>query len=64
LHPDQVIYAETWRDAEVLPVMEEGIRFPGLAGVVGELGRLSLTGSRRLQLAAEGTGVSRPIRSP
>jgi protein ImuA len=57
LHPDRVIYAETWRDAGVLPVMEEGARFPGLAGVVGEIGRLSLTASRRLQLAAEATGV-------
>ena len=39
LHPDRVICAETWRDAEVLPVMEEGVRCPGLAGVVGEIGR-------------------------
>ena len=58
LHTDRVIYAETWRDAEVLPVMEEGVRCPGLAGVVGEIGRLSLTASRRLQLAAEATGVA------
>jgi protein ImuA len=57
LHPDWVIYADTWRDADVLPVMEEGVRCPRLAGVVGEIGRLSLTASRRLQLAAEGTGV-------
>ena len=58
LHPDRVLYAETWRDAEVLPVMEEGVRFPGLAGVVGEVGSMSLAASRRLQLAAEGSGVS------
>jgi protein ImuA len=64
LHPDRVIYAETWRDAEMLPVMEASVRCPGLVGVVGEIGRLSLTASRRLQLAAEGAGVSRPIRSP
>ena len=57
LHPDRVIYAETWWDAEVLLVMEEGVRCPGLPGVVGKIGRLSLTASRRLQLAAEGTGV-------
>src|SRR5829696_2619145 len=57
LHPDRVIYAETWRDAEVLPVMEEGVRCPGLAGVVGEIDHLSLTASRRLQLAAEATDV-------
>jgi protein ImuA len=57
LHPDRVIYCETWKDAEVLPAMEEGLRHGGLAGVVGELVRLPLTPSRRLQLAAESSGV-------
>ncbi len=55
LHPDRVVYAEAGRD--VLLVMEEALRHPGLAGVVGEVGRLGLTASRRLQLAAEGSGV-------
>ena len=58
LHPDRVVYCETWRDAEVLPAMEEGLRHRGLAGVVGELTRIGLTPSRRLQLAAEGSGVT------
>jgi protein ImuA len=58
LHPDRVIYCETWKDAEVLPAMEEGLRHGGLAGVVGELVRLPLTPSRRLQLAAESSGVT------
>lgn len=57
LHPDRVIYCETWKDAEVLPAMEEGLRHGGLAGVVGELIKLPLTPSRRLQLAAESSGV-------
>jgi protein ImuA len=57
LHPDRVIYCETWKDADVLPAMEEGLRHGGLAGVVGELVRLPLTPSRRLQLAAEASGV-------
>lgn len=57
LHPDRVIYVETQRDAEIFPAMEEGLRHGGLAGVVGEAARLSLTTSRRLQLAAEGSGV-------
>lgn len=57
LHPDRVIYCETWKDAEVLPAMEEGLRHGGLAGVVGELVKLPLTPSRRLQLAAESSGV-------
>jgi protein ImuA len=56
LHPDRVIYARAGRDG--LLAMEEGLRHHGLAGVVGELsGPLSLTASRRLQLAAEASGV-------
>ena len=58
LHPDRVIFCETWKDAEILPAMEEGLRHRGLAGVVGELTRLALTPSRRLQLAAEASGVT------
>jgi len=58
LHPDRVIFAETQRDREILPVMEEGLREPGLAAVIGEVTRLGLTASRRLQLAAEASGIS------
>lgn len=58
LHPDRVIYCETWEDRDVLPAMEEGLRCKGLAGVVGEATKLSLTASRRLQLCAAETGVS------
>ena len=58
LHPDRVIYAETGKPDAVLQAMEDGLRHPGLAGVVGELtGRITLTASRRLQLAAEASGV-------
>ncbi len=57
LHPDRLILAEAGK--QVLSVMEEGLRHPGLAGVVGELdGGLTLTASRRLQLAAEASGVT------
>lgn len=56
LHPDRVVFAEAGRD--VLAVMEEGLRQPGLAAVVGEVeGRLGLVASRRLQLAAEHGGL-------
>jgi protein ImuA len=57
LHPDRVIYCETWKDSEVLPAMEDGLRHAGLAGVVGELSKLALLPSRRLQLAAESSGT-------
>jgi protein ImuA len=56
LHPDRVIFADAGK--EVLATMEEGLRHPSLTAVVGEIaGRFSLIASRRLQLAAEQTGV-------
>jgi protein ImuA len=59
LRADRVVYAEAGKAATVLLTMEEGLRHAGLAGVVGELsGRLTLTASRRLQLAAEQSGVT------
>jgi protein ImuA len=62
LHPERLIIAEAGRAAaggSVLLVMEEGLRHRGLAAVVGEVhGRLGLTASRRLQLAAEAGGVT------
>ena len=58
LHPARVLHADVGRSAAVLLVMEEGLRHRGLAGVVGEIsGRLTLTASRRLQLAAEASGA-------
>ncbi len=56
LRPDRLILAQCGRS--VLAVMEEALRHPGLAAVVGEVeGGLGLTDSRRLQLAAEASGV-------
>jgi protein ImuA len=52
-----VIYAETGKTKNVLLVMEEGLKHSGLAGVVGEIDKLTLTASRRLHLAAESSGV-------
>ncbi|HEX2891698.1 ImuA family protein, partial [Vineibacter terrae] len=48
---------EAGDDRTVLRVREEGLRQGGLAGVVGETARLPMTASRRLQLAAEASGV-------
>ena len=58
LHPDRILFVETWHEADVLPVLEEGLRQGGLAAVVGEVARFGLTPSRRLQLAAERSGVT------
>jgi protein ImuA len=56
LAPDRLILARTRRDADLLWAMEEGLRTPGLAAVLGEPHGLDLTASRRLQLAAESVG--------
>jgi protein ImuA len=58
LHPDRVIYAEAGDEQTILLCLEEGLRHSGLAAVVGEVSRLSMTASRRLQLAAETSGVT------
>jgi protein ImuA len=57
LQPERLLVVEAGK--QMLLVMEEGLRHAGLAPVVGELdGRLTLTASRRLQLAAEQSGVT------
>jgi protein ImuA len=57
LAADRVIYVEAGDEQTALACFEEGLRHGGLAGVVAEIGQLSMTSSRRLQLAAEGSGT-------
>lgn len=57
LHPDRVIYVEADKEEDVLASFEEGLSFGGLGAVVGEIVRLPMTASRRLQLAAEKSGT-------
>jgi protein ImuA len=57
LPPDRVIYVEVGDEKTVLPCFEEALRHGGLGAVVAEVTRLPMTASRRLQLAAEGSGV-------
>jgi protein ImuA len=57
LHPDRVIHAHAPDEHHVLLSMEEALRHPALAAVLGELVRLPMTASRRLVLAAEKSGV-------
>jgi len=58
LAPDRVVYVRARKPQTALLIMEEGVRHSGLAGIVGEFsGALGLTASRRLQLAAEQSGV-------
>jgi protein ImuA len=57
LVPDRVIYVEAGDETSVLVCFEEGLRHGGLGAVVAEIARLSMTASRRLQLAAECSGA-------
>ena len=57
LAPGRVIYVEAGDEKSLLACFEEGLRHPGLGAAVAEVARLSMTASRRLQLAAETSGV-------
>ena len=58
LDPARIVLVRAPRDAEILWAMEEGLRAPGIAAVVGEVGTLAAVASRRLQLAAERSGIT------
>ena len=53
LSPGRVIYVEAGDEKSLLLCFEEGLRHGGLGAVVAEVARLSMTATRRLQLAAE-----------
>jgi protein ImuA len=57
LLPGRVIFVETGDDKALLACFEEGLRHGGLGAVVAEVAGLSMTASRRLQLAAETSGA-------
>jgi protein ImuA len=57
LSPDRLIYFEAGDEKAVLAAFEDGLRHGGFGAVVGEVARLSMTASRRLQLCAEATGT-------
>jgi protein ImuA len=58
LDPARLVLVRAARDSEILWAMEEGLRAPGIAAVVGEVGTLPAVASRRLQLAAERSGIT------
>jgi protein ImuA len=59
LAADRVIYVESGDEKSVLARFEEAQRHSKLGAVVAEVSRLSMIASRRLRLAAEGSGVIR-----
>lgn len=61
LDPGRIVLVRVPRDDDLLWVLEEGLRAAshpgGIAAVVGEIGRLPMVAGRRLQLAAERSGI-------
>ncbi|HVC57254.1 MAG TPA: hypothetical protein VND95_14955 [Stellaceae bacterium] len=58
LDPARLVLVSARHDEAILWAIEEGLRAPGLVAVVGEVGRLPMVAGRRLQLAAEHSGVT------
>jgi protein ImuA len=58
LTPDRLVAVRAVRPVDALWAMEEALRSSALSAVLGELEGLDLTASRRLQLAAESSGVT------
>jgi protein ImuA len=56
--PERIIFVDLWRQKEVLWAIEEALKCNVLSVVIGELGELSFTESRRLQLAVEQSSVT------
>lgn len=56
--PERIIFMDLTKERDVLWVMEEALKCKGLAAVIAELDGLSMTESRRLQLAAEESQVT------
>ena len=61
---ERMLLVRARRDADALWAMEEGLRSRSLAAVVGEVAELSLTATRRLQLAAEAGGAAAIVLRP
>jgi protein ImuA len=58
LDPARIARVTAPRDDDILWVLEEGLRTQGIATVIGEIGRLPTVAGRRLQLAAERSGIT------
>ncbi|MDB5012211.1 MAG: Error-prone repair protein ImuA [Daejeonella sp.] len=56
--PDRIIFIDLLREKELLWAMEEALKCGSLAAVVAEIGEISFTESRRLQLVVEKSRVT------
>ena len=55
---EDLLFVPLRKPTDRLWAMEEALRWPGLKAVVAELDSFDLTATRRLQLAAESSGVT------
>src|SRR4029450_3477181 len=55
--PARLLMVTARRDEDLFWAVEEGLRCPGIAAVLGETRAADLTAGRRLSLAAEKSGV-------
>jgi protein ImuA len=58
ISPDRILFTRIKREKDIAWAMEEALKCDALAAVVGEVQDISLTGSRRLQLAVEKSQVT------
>jgi len=58
VEPDRIIFVDLKHEKDVLWAMEEGLKCEGLSAVIAEVHDISLTASRRLQLAVEKSKVT------
>ncbi len=58
IEPDRVIFVDLRQERDVLWAMEEALKCEGLSAVIAEVREISLTASRRLQLAVEKSKVT------
>jgi protein ImuA len=58
IEPDRVVFMDMRNEKEVLWATEEALKCDGLAAVVGEIRDLTMTASRRFQLAVEQSRVT------
>jgi protein ImuA len=58
VQPDQFVFIDLKKEAQVMWAMEEALKCPALTAVVGQIADVSFTASRRLQLAVEQSQVT------
>ena len=58
INPDKILFINTKKPREILWTIEEALKSESICSVIGEIGEISLSESRRLQLAVEESRVT------